>query len=64
MPECSGLFASKLAPTRFVAGPDTLDTECLLANLSETLASASAMVNDLTFDLKGSPGMSRSAWHR
>jgi hypothetical protein len=33
---------------------DTLDTECLLANLSETLASASAMVNDLAFDLKGS----------
>ena len=33
---------------------DTLDTECLLANLSETLASASAMVNDLAFDLEGS----------
>ena len=32
---------------------DTLDTECLLANLSETLASASAMVNDLAFDLEG-----------
>ncbi|WP_448632233.1 MULTISPECIES: DUF6124 family protein [Pseudomonas fluorescens group] len=33
---------------------DTLDTECLLANLSETLASANAMVNDLAFDLEGS----------
>lgn len=31
-----------------------LDNECLLANLSETLASADAMVSDLAFDLKGS----------
>ncbi|SDB19413.1 DUF6124 family protein [Pseudomonas sp. NFACC13-1] len=30
------------------------DTESLLANLSETLASANAMVSDLAFDLKGS----------
>ncbi|WP_434649437.1 DUF6124 family protein [Pseudomonas sp. D1-2] len=30
-----------------------LDNECLLANLSETLASADAMVNDLAFDLDG-----------
>ena len=31
-----------------------LDNECLLANLSETLASADAMVSDLAFDLEGS----------
>ncbi|WP_053146459.1 DUF6124 family protein [Pseudomonas sp. Pf153] len=31
-----------------------LDNECLLANLSETLSSADAMVNDLAFDLDGS----------
>jgi hypothetical protein len=31
-----------------------LDTESLLANLSETLASATAMLSDLAFDLEGS----------
>ncbi|CAN1596417.1 DUF6124 family protein [Pseudomonas sp. B21-028] len=31
-----------------------IDTECLLANLSETLASANAMACDLAFDLDGS----------
>ncbi|MBT2337626.1 MULTISPECIES: DUF6124 family protein [Pseudomonas] len=31
-----------------------LDNESLLANLTETLASADAMVNDLAFDLEGS----------
>ncbi|WP_260954679.1 DUF6124 family protein [Pseudomonas citri] len=31
-----------------------IDTESLLANLSETLASANAMVGDLAFDLEGS----------
>ncbi|CDF94837.1 hypothetical protein BN844_5059 [Pseudomonas sp. SHC52] len=31
-----------------------IDTECLLANLSETLASANAMAADLAFDLDGS----------
>ncbi|UZE18106.1 DUF6124 family protein [Pseudomonas sp. B21-054] len=31
-----------------------LDNECLLANLSETLASADAMVSDLAFELDGS----------
>ncbi|WP_434559578.1 hypothetical protein J3P95_24805 [Pseudomonas sp. Z5-35] len=31
-----------------------MDNECLLANLSETLASADAMVNKLAFDLEGS----------
>ena len=33
---------------------DGIDTESLLANLSETLASADAMVSDLAFDLEGS----------
>lgn len=33
---------------------DSVDTEVLLANLSETLASANAMVSDLAFDLEGS----------
>lgn len=37
----------------FVITPD-LDAECLLANLSEILASANAMVSDLAFDLDGS----------
>ena len=31
-----------------------IDTECLLANLSETLASADAMISDLAFELEGS----------
>ncbi len=31
-----------------------IDAESLLANLSETLASANAMASDLAFDLKGS----------
>ncbi|CAN1604088.1 MULTISPECIES: DUF6124 family protein [unclassified Pseudomonas] len=33
---------------------DSVDTEVLLANLSETLASANAMLSDLAFDLDGS----------
>ncbi|SFN67768.1 hypothetical protein SAMN03159304_00725 [Pseudomonas sp. NFACC24-1] len=33
---------------------DAVDTEVLLANLSETLASANAMLNDLAFDMDGS----------
>ncbi|MDU9028712.1 DUF6124 family protein [Pseudomonas mediterranea] len=33
---------------------DGIDTESLLANLSENLASANAMINDLAFDLDGS----------
>ncbi|MGK3117360.1 DUF6124 family protein [Pseudomonas corrugata] len=33
---------------------DSVDTEVLLANLSETLASANAMLSDLAFDLAGS----------
>jgi hypothetical protein len=31
-----------------------VDTECLLANLRETLASADAMISDLAFELDGS----------
>ncbi|EJL03889.1 MULTISPECIES: DUF6124 family protein [Pseudomonas] len=31
-----------------------IDTECLLANLSETLASANATISDLAFELDGS----------
>ncbi|MCY1559595.1 hypothetical protein D9M68_966470 [compost metagenome] len=33
---------------------DNVDTETLLANLSETLASANAVLSDLLFDLDGS----------
>ncbi|MEV4697542.1 hypothetical protein MRBLMX9_001648 [Pseudomonas brassicacearum] len=33
---------------------DGIDTESLLANLSESLASANAMINILAFDLEGS----------
>jgi hypothetical protein len=33
---------------------DSIDTETLLANLSETLASANAMLSDLAFNLEGS----------
>ncbi|WP_207283710.1 DUF6124 family protein [Pseudomonas sp. FW300-N2F2] len=33
---------------------DSVDTEALLANLSETLASANAMLSDLAFGLDGS----------
>jgi hypothetical protein len=33
---------------------DGIDTETLLANLSENLASANAMISDLAFDLEGS----------
>lgn len=37
----------------FTVAPDA-DMECLLANLSETLASANAMAGDLAFALEGS----------
>jgi hypothetical protein len=37
----------------FRLDPD-VDSECLLANLSESLASANAMISDLAFDLEGS----------
>jgi hypothetical protein len=39
--------------TLFIIAPN-IDAENLLANLSETLASANAMVSDLAFDLDGS----------
>ncbi|MCJ8207849.1 DUF6124 family protein [Pseudomonas sp. RGM2987] len=39
--------------TLFTVAPN-IDAECLLANLSETLASANAMIADLAFDLEGS----------
>ena len=44
----------KPTSTQLFAVVDGIDTECLLANLSETLASADAMVSDLAFDLEGS----------
>ncbi|MBA1380397.1 DUF6124 family protein [Pseudomonas brassicacearum] len=37
----------------FRIDPD-VNSECLLANLSENLASANAMISDLAFDLDGS----------
>ncbi|ROM84782.1 MULTISPECIES: DUF6124 family protein [Pseudomonas] len=54
-------FYLKPKPTEPTCDPGQLftvvngiDTECLLANLSETLASANAMVSDLAFELDGS----------
>jgi hypothetical protein len=44
---------SESLDTLYVIAPN-IDAECLLANLSETLASANAMVSDLAFDLDGS----------
>jgi len=44
---------SESLDTLYVIAPN-IDAECLLANLSETLASANAKVSDLAFDLKGS----------
>jgi hypothetical protein len=41
-------------PTQLFTVINGIDTEALLANLSETLASANAMVTDLAFDLDGS----------
>ena len=45
---------NKASPGQLFTVVDGIDTESLLANLSETLASADAMVSDLAFDLKGS----------
>ncbi|WP_053151830.1 DUF6124 family protein [Pseudomonas sp. Pf153] len=45
--------ASDKPHTVFRIAPD-VDSECLLANLSESLASANAMISDLAFDLEGS----------
>lgn len=41
-------------PVQLFTVADGIDTEVLLANLSETLASANAMLNDLAFDQDGS----------
>ncbi|SDA93308.1 hypothetical protein SAMN03159443_04983 [Pseudomonas sp. NFACC15-1] len=41
------------APGQLFTVIQNVDTETLLANLSENLASANAMVNDLAFDLEG-----------
>ena len=41
-------------PNQLFTVVNGIDTEYLLANLSETLASANAMVSDLAFDLEGS----------
>ncbi|UZE17644.1 DUF6124 family protein [Pseudomonas sp. B21-054] len=45
----------KQPPGQLFTVVDDLDSECLLANLSETLASANVMINELAFDLEGSP---------
>ncbi|MBT2337906.1 MULTISPECIES: DUF6124 family protein [Pseudomonas] len=45
---------TKQSPGQLFTVVDGLDSETLLANLSETLASANAMLNDLAFDLEGS----------
>jgi len=44
----------KSLPGQLFTVVEGLDSETLLANLSETLASANAMLDDLTFDLDGS----------
>ncbi|MEN2395327.1 DUF6124 family protein [Pseudomonas halotolerans] len=44
----------KQPPSQLFTVVDGIDTESLLANLSENLASADAMISDLAFDLKGS----------
>lgn len=44
----------KPIPGQLFTVVEGLDSETLLANLSETLASANALLNDLTFDLDGS----------
>ncbi|SFM06740.1 DUF6124 family protein [Pseudomonas sp. NFACC46-3] len=46
--------ASEAKPAQLFTVVDSVDTEALLANLSETLASANAMLSDLAFDLEGS----------
>jgi hypothetical protein len=44
----------KPAPGQLFTVIESVDTESLLANLSENLASANAMISDLAFDLEGS----------
>lgn len=50
-PESAGLCA--LSPGPIVFLPRNLDDECLLANLTEALASVDAWVSDLAFELDG-----------
>lgn len=45
---------NKPSPGQLFTLVDGIDTESLLANLSETLASADAMVSELAFDMEGS----------
>ncbi len=45
----------KQPPGQLFTVVDDLDSECLLSNLSETLASANVMLNELAFDLESSP---------
>jgi hypothetical protein len=45
---------AKIDPGPLFTVVNGVDTECLLANLSETLSSANAMVSDLAFELDGS----------
>ncbi|AMZ70010.1 MULTISPECIES: DUF6124 family protein [Pseudomonas] len=45
---------AEAAPGQLFTVIKDVDTESLLANLSETLASANVMVSDLAFDLDGS----------
>ncbi|MCL6701427.1 DUF6124 family protein [Pseudomonas sp. T1.Ur] len=44
----------KTDPSQLFTVINGVGNEALLANLSETLASANAMINDLAFDLDGS----------
>ncbi|MBC3365065.1 DUF6124 family protein [Pseudomonas sp. SWRI154] len=43
----------KPAPYQLFTVVDGIDVECLLTNLSETLASANATISDLAFELEG-----------
>ncbi|WP_241802602.1 DUF6124 family protein, partial [Pseudomonas corrugata] len=45
---------AKTDPGQLFTVVNGVDTECLLANLSETLSSANVMISDLAFDLDGS----------
>src|SRR3546814_4661819 len=55
---------NKPSPDQLFTVVDGIDTESLLAKLSETLASTDAMVSDLAFDLKCSrPHCPRSDEH-
>ena len=45
----------KPPPDQLFTVAEGADMECLLANLSETLASVNVMANELAFDLEGAP---------